>query len=103
MITGVASSSFPLRGSFWEKIGKTPYLWYLYILRKNILLTFSTPKKNKKYKKSRKLDKLIGRRILSKMAKKAKVGKPRYRFLYNHLPDGLQKLYPHRTLPQLGS
>ena len=42
-------------------------------------------------------------RNMAKMAKMAKIGKPRYRFLYNHLPDGLQKLDSHRILPHPGS
>ena len=37
------------------------------------------------------------------MAKMPKIGKPRHFFLYNHLPDGLQKLNSPRTLPQQGS
>ena len=73
-----------LRGASAIKIGQTLYLRYLCVLRKNILLTFSTRKKKKKYKKEKKLGKHIGRGGLSKMAKMAKVGKPRYRFLYNH-------------------
>ena len=59
-------------------------------------------KRNKKKEKKR-LAQHIGRRVLSEMAKMPKIGKRRHCFLYNHLPDGLQKLDSPRTLPQRGS